>query len=307
MKIKALFGAVFLGVTWVMASSAVPQTVSISTSGSPPAQAGTAAEDKPTSPSKTRISIRPTAPKKPRTASEKKNTGIAQTETRFVSEEAKNLLVPDQKYLIRFEDEESLGKVAPNAGKNSLNTSFSSEEVSQFRSAVQYIADYRQHLHSRCLGASNQSFSRALDKYLAGLAAFNRRALPVVADITENNNLLVLIVNRTALIDAPVLISRYLQFKKQRFKENMGRFLAADATLVTSLVNIAKLLHVELSDDEWNKTYVLRDNVLEQNSLWSRDSIFDATDKLASVRETTCVVEIKTSKDGQTQSSSTAR
>jgi hypothetical protein len=210
----------------------------------------------------------------------------------YLLEEAKNLIVPSQPYVIRFEDEESLGKVAKTE-TGSLNTNFSPEEVEQFRVAVQTIGDYRTKMRNQCLGSSARLFLQSLDKYLSSLASFNRRALPLVADISENNNSLILVVNRTALVDAPVLVSRYLQFKKQRFKESMGRFLPSDNQLVAAMVTIARQLKVDISDDDWNRSYGLRDNALELVSLWPRELIFEATEKLSEAHETACVIDLR--------------
>jgi hypothetical protein len=214
----------------------------------------------------------------------------AAPESKFFFEEAKNLLVPNQKYLVKYEDEDSYGRLATN-GSSSLTLTFSPDDVEKFRTAVQTIADYRTQMRQRCLGSSARAFTEALDQYLVSLCSFNRRALPLVGDISENNNTFVLLVNRTPLVDAPVLVSRYLQFKKQRFKENMGKFLPMDNQLVAAMVNIANVLKVEISDEEWNKSYGVRDNALELTSLWPREPIFGATERLSDLKEIACIVE----------------
>jgi hypothetical protein len=208
---------------------------------------------------------------------------------RFLYEEARNLLVADQKYLIQFEDEENYGKAA-GTGKNSVTTVFASEDVEKFKHAVQNIADYRNQMRNHCATASAHSFMEALDKYAYSLCAFNRRALPLVADISENNSLLRLLVSRTSLKDAPVLISRYLQFKKQRFKDSMDKFVPADKQLVEAMVNVANVLKVELIDEDWNRPYGLRDTSVELVSLWPRENIFEATAKLSESREAACII-----------------
>ncbi len=212
-------------------------------------------------------------------------------QTRFVFDEARNLLVANQKYFIKYEDEESFGRVAATAN-GSLAATFSPSDVADFQKAVETVGDYRNRMKSHCGGVSTRYFVDALDRYMSSLASFNRRALPLVADISENNNQLILVVNRTALVDAPVLMSRYLQFKKQRFKESMNRFLPSDSELIGSLVSIAKMLKVEVSDEDWNKTYGLRDNALELVSLWPREPIFEATEKLTDAKESACIVSL---------------
>lgn len=220
-------------------------------------------------------------------------TGSQSNQVAF--DEAKNLLVSDQKYVIRFEDEEAFGRLAAR-NVNTTSYVFSEEDIAQWKTSVGVIADYRNQVRTQCSSLSNRSLTTALDRYLTGLGAFNRRALPIVADITENNSQLILIVNRSLLIDAPILVSRYLQFKKQRFKENMSRFLSADRELVGAMTTVAKILKVELTDDDWNKTYGIREAALESMSLWPRDSIFEATDKLSEARENACVVQFKPAK-----------
>ena len=211
--------------------------------------------------------------------------------TKFPYEEAKNLLIADQKYFLKYEDEDTFGRVGASS-PSSRNTSFSKAEVEQYRDAVEKIAQYRNNTKNHCLGASNQYFVEALDKYLTSLSSFNRRAIPLVADISSNNNQLVLVVNRTTLTDAPVLISRYLQFKKQRFKETMDKFLPSDSELIAAMVRIGKTLDVSLNDEAWNRTYGIRDNGLELISLWPRETIFQATEKLADAKESVCVVTL---------------
>jgi hypothetical protein len=208
---------------------------------------------------------------------------------RFLYDEARNLLVPDQKYLIQYEDEENYGKAA-GTGKNSQTVVFSPEDVEKFKKAVQTVADYRNQMRNHCPSPSAASFMQSLDKYANSLCAFNRRALPLVADISENNSLLRLLVSRTSLKDAPVLVSRYLQFKKQRFKDSMDKFVPADRSLVEAMVTIANVLKVELNNEDWNRPYGLRDNSVEVVSLWPRESIFEASAKLTESRESACIV-----------------
>ena len=211
-------------------------------------------------------------------------------DSRNLFDEAKNLIIPNQKYLLQFEDEESFGRLT-SKGKEDTTVVFSDSEVEKFRQAAQTISSYRAQVKQRCSGQSETFLIQALDNYSASLAAFNRRALPLVADISENNNLMILLVNRTTLVDAPVLVSRYLKYKKQRFKENMGRFLTTDNQLVESMVTIADILKSEVSDRDWNKSYAVRDNALEQISLWPRKPIFEATARLSEMRERACVVD----------------
>lgn len=219
----------------------------------------------------------------------RETSGGSQT---FLLEEAKNLIVSQQPYRLRFEDEESFGKLSqPDVG--TVSTEFSPEDVEQFRTSVQTVGDYRIKVRNQCLGASTRYFLQSLDKYLSSIASFNRRALPLVADISENNSSLVLVVNRAPLVDAPVLVSRYLQFKKQRFKESMNRFLPSDNQLVASMVQIARILKVNLTEDDWNRSYGLRDNALELVSLWPRELIFDATEKLSEAHETACIIDLR--------------
>ncbi len=213
-------------------------------------------------------------------------------QTRFVFDEARNLLVPNQKYFIKYEDEETYGRTASTEA-SSTSTTFSQEQVADFQKAVDTIGEYRNRMKTQCLGNSTRFFIDSLDHYFSSLAAFNRKAIPLVADISSNNNQLMLVVNRTALIDAPVLMSRYLQFKKQRFKETISRFAPSDTQLIKSLVNIAKMLKVEISEDDWNKTYGIRDSALELVSLWPREAIFEASEKLADAKETPCIVNLK--------------
>jgi hypothetical protein len=226
--------------------------------------------------------------------------GGAQT---FLLEESKNLIVSNQPYRLRFEDEESLGKVSQqNTG--TLSVEFSPEDVEQFRTSIQTIGDYRVKLRNQCLGSSTRYFLESIDKYLSSLASFNRRALPLMADISENNSSLVLIVNRAPLVDAPVLISRYLQFKKQRFKEVMNRFLPSDNQLVASMVQVARILKINISEDDWNRSYGLRDNALELVSLWPRELIFDATEKLSEAHETACIIDLRKEVNRKAQAAS---
>jgi len=210
--------------------------------------------------------------------------------TRFLWDEASNLIVPNQKYLLRYQDEDNFGKIASDE-KTTVTLSFSEGEVERYREDIRVIADYRNQMKQRCNGSSTQYFVEALDKYLSALASFNRKALPLVADISENNDLMILIVNRTALIDPPILSTRYLQFKKQRFKESMNRFLAQDQQLVKAMVDVARLFKVDITDKDWNRTYGARDNALELVSLWPRDLIFEATEKLTDAKEMACVVQ----------------
>lgn len=210
----------------------------------------------------------------------------------LLAEEAMNLLIPNQKYLIKFEDEENFGKVAP-LQSNSSYVEFSQGDVEKYQEAVKNIIEYRNFVRQHCGGESSRRFADALDRYIASLCTFNRKALPLVADITENNSALILIVNRSTLIDAPILTSRYLQFKKQRFKESMNRFLANDLQLVSDMVSVAKMLKVEVSDENWNKSFGVRDNAIETLSQWPREMVFSATEKLTDARESACIFQPK--------------
>lgn len=217
------------------------------------------------------------------------------TPTPFLAEEAVNLLIPNQKYILKFEDEESFGKIQ--AASNSINTVFSPQEVETFQKSIRYITDYRNQMKQRCFGDSSRKMNEALEKYLAGLCQFNRKALAMVADITENNSAMILVINRSTLVDAPVLVSRYFQFKKQRYKENMQRFLKDDNKLVSQMAQVAKIFKVDLTDETWNKTYGLRENGLENISQWPRELVFQATEKLASAKEGACILNFNTEQD----------
>jgi hypothetical protein len=210
----------------------------------------------------------------------------------LLAEEAMNLLIPNQKYLIKFEDEENFGKVAP-LQSNSSYVEFSQSDVEKYREAVKNIIEYRNFVRQHCSGESSRRFADAMDRYISSLCTFNRKALPLVADITENNSALILIVNRSTLIDAPVLTTRYLQFKKQRFKESMNRFLNNDLQLVADMVTVAKTLKVEISEENWNKSFGVRDNAIESLSQWPREMIFSATEKLNDARESACIFQAK--------------
>lgn len=245
-------------------------------------------------PEKKKTTVRNSSPSRPRTASTPPTIPArldrVAGEARNLFEEAKNLLVPDQKYLIQFEDEEGFGRPA-SKGKEDTTIIFSESDVEKYKRAVEVIASYRNQVKQRCSGVSEGYLVQALDNYSVSLSAFNRRALPLVADISENNALMILLVSRTTLVDAPVLVSRYLQFKKQRFKESINRFVTSDTQLVDSMVKIAKILKTELNDSDWNKSYSVRDNALELISLWPRKPIFEATARLSEVKERACVVE----------------
>lgn len=217
---------------------------------------------------------------------------------RAAFEEAKNLIVANQPYVLKFEDEENYGKVSE-TGKTHTDHTFSEEEVETFRKAVDTLGIYRNQLRTRCSGASPKVLITAFDKYLHSVSLFNRKALPLVADIAESNPTMVLVVNRNVLIDAPVLISRYLQFKKQRFKESMNKFTAADQSMIDALISIAATLKVKISDSDWTKSYPVRESGLEMISMWPRETIFEATEKLSDARETVCIVDLNLPKATQ--------
>lgn len=212
------------------------------------------------------------------------------SDPRAVFAEAKSLLVPRQKYLLKFEDEQS--HAFPSEQLAPLTTSFSEDEVEQFRRSVQFIADYDLSVRNQCQGQSARSLTQSLEKYAEALNAFNRRALPLVGDISENNNLMVLLINRTTLKDAPVLISRFMQFKKQRFKESLDQFVGTDGELIASMVQIAKALKTDISSDDWNRGYAVRENAVELVSMWPRRMIFEASSRLNEPRENTCIAKM---------------
>jgi hypothetical protein len=208
-----------------------------------------------------------------------------------VYREAGSLLVTNEKYIIKYEDEEGNGRPAQSV--KAITAEFTPQEVTDYGDAVRFIADYRGEVKAHCPTTGSQSLVSVLDQYADMLATFHRRALHYAGDISENNNHLVLVVNRSALKDATVLISRYLQFKKARFQDSMDKFLPADNSLVSNLVTVARVFNVSVGSDDWNRKYSVREAALESISAWPRVKVFDATQALAGSREQVCVVELK--------------
>jgi len=133
----------------------------------------------------------------------------------------------------------------------------------------------------------------ALNRYGLALAAAQTRALPIASDISQNLSSLILVVNRTALRDAPILIGRYFQAKKQRYyMDGIEQFAPADSELVNDMLTVARILHVDISDEDKNKSYDLRDDNIEMASVWPRKFILSAAKSLGEAKEPVCVVSL---------------
>jgi hypothetical protein len=213
------------------------------------------------------------------------------TEPYALYREAQNLLVPGQKYILKFEDEENRGQLAPTKDAGPQSVVFSSDDVGKYRDAFGEIGEYAKQVREKCSSPSNRLFVQTLDKYADGVASFNRKGLPLVGDISERNDALVLVINRTLLRDAAVLTSRYLNTKRQRFKESLDRFIDADSRLIQAMSTVAKVLRSEVEDEDWKRAFGVRDHSLEMVSMWPRTPIFEATARLNEGQEAVCLAD----------------
>ncbi len=203
--------------------------------------------------------------------------------------EGRDLLVADHKYVLQYENEENFGRISASE-PNRTQVTFSEGDVESFKEAFTVLLNYRTQMEKSCRSTSNELFKSYLDRYATAVSAFHRDGLPMGSDISTNNDSIVLIVNRTTLKDATILVARYLNSKQSRFKEFIPKYVEADKLLKESFNTIAKVLKVEVSDSDRDRPYSIRENNLETVSKLPRFSIFQAAESLTEGKEGVCIV-----------------